>query len=216
MELHYLINDTMRPLAEKYFLPSIPKGFELKEHSSDLWTSGNFDQDNYGELMIIRTDAIQREIETRLDGGLMMWCDIDIAFYRDDVAGLAKLAEGKDLLFQKEVRDPANSLCNFGVQVIRRNTRSLVFYARLALLQKISDDPHDQAWGNRLLCFEDAPVWEHLPFVYSSESNGGVRRDSVLYHANASGATDSIRNKCDQLDRAAIVVAEGRVEAGAA
>lgn len=71
MELHYFINSTMRPLMERYFLPSIPGEFKLVEHESPLWTSGDFDRDNYSALITERTDAIQRELETRLDGSLM-------------------------------------------------------------------------------------------------------------------------------------------------
>jgi hypothetical protein len=32
MELHCLINPTMRPLAEGFFLPSVPNGFDLINH----------------------------------------------------------------------------------------------------------------------------------------------------------------------------------------
>lgn len=206
MERHYLINDTMRPMAERWFLPSLPPSFERHEHASELWTSGNFDQDNYGELMIVRTDAIQREIESRLDGGLMLWCDVDIAFYSDCSDELERLVEGKDLLFQKEIADPRDPVCNFGVQLIRRNLQTLKFYARMGLLQKISGNPHDQPWGNRLLLFEDAPEWGHLPLTYSAESNGGLSPAAVLYHANASGATDSLHQKDRQLERAAGIV----------
>ena len=51
-------------------------------------------------LITERTDAIQRELENRLDGSLMLWCDVDIAFYRDCAGELERLAEGKDLLLQ--------------------------------------------------------------------------------------------------------------------
>ena len=94
------------------------------------------------------------------------------------------------------------------MQLIRRNPRTLVFYARLALLQKVTGDPHDQSWGNRLLRFEDAPVWDHLPLTYSSESNGGARPDSVLYHANGT-VTNSLNRKEVQLERARAVARKG-------
>lgn len=202
MEVHYLINDTMRPMAERWFLPSLPEGFEPREHVSELWTSGDFDKDNYGELMIRRTEMIQREIENRLDGELMLWCDVDIAFYRPCRPELVRLAETMDLLFQKEFADPANLDCNFGVQVIRRNPRTLVFYARLALLQKITDNPHDQSWGNQLLRFEDTPAWSHLPLEYASETNGGLSPKAVLYHANNTLGSDCQARKHQQLEAA--------------
>lgn len=202
MELHYIINPTMRPLAERFFLHSLPEDFEVHEHASEVWTSGNFDKDNYTKVLVERTDAILKQIENRMDGSLMFWCDVDIAFYHDCAAELTRLAEGNDLLFQKEFPPTADRSCNFGVQIIRRTPRNLIFYGRLALLQKITDNAHDQPWGNRLLGFSDAPAWAHLPLVYSSESNGGVRGDSVLYHANCTADVGSLDQKAVQLERA--------------
>ncbi len=200
MELHYFINSTMRPLAERFFLPSVPAGFDLKAHESPLWTSGDFDQDNYTSLITERTDAIQRELENRLDDSLMFWCDVDVAFYRDCAEELKRLAEGKDLLYQRESHDPADRTCNFGVQIIRRSPRNLVFYGRIALLQRITDNAHDQPWGNCLLGFDDAPAWDLLPLRYSSKSNGGILSDSVLYHANCTGGSGSLAQKERQLE----------------
>ena len=60
MELHYLINPTMREFAERYFLPSIPAGFEVIPHESEIVTSGNFNQDNYTAVVTERTDEIGR------------------------------------------------------------------------------------------------------------------------------------------------------------
>ncbi len=206
MELHYIINSTMRPLAERFFLPSIPAGFNLIEHESDLWTSGDFDQDNYTAVITERTDAIQRELESRLDGSLMFWCDVDIAFYRDCAGELERLAEGKHLLFQKESNDPADRNCNFGVQIIRRTPLNLVFYVRMGLLQRITDNAHDQPWGNWLLSFDDAPAWDVLPLRYSSKSNGGILPDSVLYHANCTGGSGALGQKERQLEEVRQVI----------
>lgn len=206
MELHYFINPTMKPLAERYFLPSVPAGFKLISHESNLWTSGDFNQDNYTALITERTDAIQHELESRLDGSLLFCCDVDVAFYRDCADELERLAEGKDLLFQTESDDPADRTCNFGVQIIRRTPRNLVFYGRIALLQRITDNAHDQPWGNCLLGFDDAPAWDLLPLRYSSKSNGGARPDSVLYHANMSGSSGSLAQKERQLEEARQVI----------
>lgn len=206
MELHYLINPTMREFAERFFLPSIPASFEVIPHESGIVTSGNFNQDNYTAVVTERTDAIQRELERRLDGSLMFWCDVDVEIYRDCAEELERLAEGKDLLFQKESADPGNRICSFGIQIIRRSLKNLIFYSRISLLQRVSDNEHDQPWGNCLLGFDDAPVWGYLPFTYSAESNGGVRPDSVLYHANFSGLTDCIARKSRQLEAARRVV----------
>jgi hypothetical protein len=210
MELRYLVNHTMLSLAEQYFLPSVPTGFDIINHESDLYTSGDFDKDNYSAVITERTDAIQRELENRLDNSLMFWCDVDIEFYRDCAAELERLAEGKDLLFQKETEDPTDRTCNFGVQIIRRTPRNLVFYSRIALLQRITDNGNDQPWGNCLLGFEDAPDWGHLPLTYSAESNGGARRDSVLYHANCTPAPGSLEKKAGQLEAARNVVESRR------
>ena len=49
-------------MAERWFKPSQPRSFERQEHASELWTVGNFDQENFGELISVRTEAIQREI----------------------------------------------------------------------------------------------------------------------------------------------------------
>lgn len=80
MELHYVINETMRPLAECFFLPSIPAGFCIVEHYVSIATSGDFMEDNFGKLVLERTRLIVDEIAANLDGKRMLWCDVDIAF----------------------------------------------------------------------------------------------------------------------------------------
>lgn len=202
MELHYLINDSMKDLANRFFIPSLPPSFSIVAHESKTWTSGEFGEDNYGQLMIERTSLIVDSIKKNLDNSIMVWMDIDILIFKDFTQDILRLAENFDLLFQRE-HNLENSSCCFGVQVIRRNLETLIFYSRILLLQKASDDQHDQKWGNEILSMDDAPRWMTLPTTYSSVSNGGMRADSFLFHANST-ITNSVARKVDLLANALV------------
>ena len=52
-------------------------------HESQIATSGNFGEDNFGEMMIERTAAIISYVKSHLDNEIMIWSDIDIVFFRD-------------------------------------------------------------------------------------------------------------------------------------
>jgi Nucleotide-diphospho-sugar transferase. len=201
LSVHYIFNETVLPLIEQYFRPSLPEEFEPVGHRTETWTSGNFWEDNFRTLMEYRTELIIREIESNLDGGLMLWSDVDIVFFSDCAEELNRLSDGTDLLFQKELADSTSMDCNFGFQLIRRNIRTLIFYSRLLLLQKATENGNEQSLGNWLLGFPGAPSWGHMPLTYSSESNGGCRTNSVLYHANCT-AGDSLNKKHRQLNNA--------------
>lgn len=202
MDLHYIVNPTMEPLELGFFLPSLPAGFHAVRHAVALPTSGNFKEDHYNEILRRRTTAIIREIGKNTDGGVMVWSDVDVVFLGDSAPGLIQQAmSGFDLLFQKERAHFEDDACNFGFQVIRRNDSNLRFYQTLLDAQTGSLQSDDQSLGNDLLGSHNAPRWGHLPLSFAAESNGGCKRDSVLYHANLT-MTNSQDRKRQQLTAA--------------
>ena len=202
MELHYIINETMRPLAESFFLPSIPRVFRVIEHHVPIVTSGNFMEDNFGAVMEERTRLIGSVISANLDNKLMLWCDVDIVFFGDSAEELIQRAGDSDLIFQAE--NAWDNTCNFGFQLIRRNEKTLNFYQALLILQRRSANGNDQDAGNQLLRSRRDLKWSRLPTKFSAESNGGCLGESVLYHANCS-AQNSLRKKMHQLQAACII-----------
>src|SRR5665213_1644799 len=199
LPIHYVVNDAMRPLAENYLLPSIPSGFAAVEHKVDIHTSGNFLEDNFLDVRHERTWLIIDQIRHQPDNGLMVWCDVDTMFFTDCVEELKQLAQGFDLLFQREHN--WDRCVNWGLQIIRRNKKTLSFYIRLLQMQLANEKEIEQVLGNKLLHSDSAVDWELLPLHYSSESNGGCGFRSVFYHANCT-AGDSVRKKRSQLDAA--------------
>ena len=151
-----MTNPTMEEMADAHFIPSIPSGFRQVPHRINIETSGNFGKDGYFDVIVERTEMILAEIERSLDDQLMVWCDVDVIFNQDCAGEIERLARGKDLMFQQE--NPTRDECNFGIQVIRRNTRTLIFYAQLRIMQAlISKD--DQLCGNQLLEMIEGVEW---------------------------------------------------------
>jgi len=202
LSLHYLLNNTMRPLAETYFLPFIPSGFTLVEHKCQIHTSGNFLEDNYRQILEERTRLIMEEIKGNPDAGLIFWCDVDVVFFADCAAELKHLAKENDLLFPRE--NSWNGDANFGLQIIRRNEKTLAFYSHLLQMQISGETETDQVLGNRMLRSNGGVTSSLLPLKYSSESNGGIHCASVLYHANCTGG-NSVTKKQSQLEAACTV-----------
>lgn len=199
MELNFVLNETMRPLAEMFFLPSVRSKFNLVEHNIAVQTSGNFLEDNFRYILQERTRLIVETIRLSLDDGIMLWSDVDVVFFSDCAEEIAQLANGNDILLQREGSWDDNA--NFGFQVIRRNSKTLRFYEKLLQMQIASNDGGLQPSANRLLRSFIGLKWETLPFRYSSESNGGCRNDSLIYHANCT-AGNSIIKKRSQLKAA--------------
>lgn len=188
MEIHFLVNYTMDPLANRHFLPSLPPDFRPFPHRSEVATSGEFGKDGYYAVLVDKIEWILSVIEGALDGQLMFWSDVDVIFnprYAGEPGILANeirdLASGKDLLFQRECAGGAD--CNTGIQIIRRNTRTLIFYAQVRLMLH-GYDGNDQTSVNRLLSLVDGLEWGQLPLLYSNVTNGGLSAESRLYHAN--------------------------------
>lgn len=202
MELHFVLNETMRPLAEMFFLPSVRSKFNLVEHFIAFQTSGNFLEDNFRYILEERTRLIVETIRLNLDDGIMLWSDIDVVVFSDCAEEITQLAKGNDILLQRE--GCWDDSANFGFQVIRRNLKTLYFYEKLLQMQIASNDGGLQPAADQLLRSSIGIKWETLPFTYSSESNGGCRYDSLIYHANCT-AGNSIIKKRSQLKAACLL-----------
>ena len=99
-------------------------------------------------------------------------------------------------MFQRE--NNWNNDVNTGIQIIRRNQRTLAFYSEV--LKNQTRMPLGALVGS-LLQANKGVAWNLLPLTYSSESNGGCRAESIVYHANCT-AGDSLRKKQTQLEAA--------------
>lgn len=201
MELHYNINSTMRSLADRYFVPSIPSEFTPVEHRSEVITSGNFAQDGFYDFICEKIDCILNVIECSLDNQIMLWTDVDIIFHPQwkqncIPAEIRELSEGYDLLFQREW--PHKNAVNTGVMAIRRNTRALIFFAQVRIMLE-TFNRSEQASANKLLQIGTPITWGLLPDTYSSETNRGLNANSRLYHANNT-SKDSMNTKQRMLD----------------
>jgi hypothetical protein len=196
MDLHYLVNRTMETMEREFFIPSLPNGFQVNRHHVEIPTSGDFMKDGYLDLILAKTRTIFREIENNPDGGLMTFSDVDVIFFGETAPALIEQAMiGFDLLFQKESACKNDETCNFGIQVIRRNKTTKRFYQTLLDIQLANRLKDDQVPGNDLLHSFASPRWGHLPVIFSSESNGGLDQNSVLYHANATISNSQERKR---------------------
>jgi hypothetical protein len=202
MEIHFIVNEAMEPMADTYFIPSLPADFQPQPHLCEIVSSGEYAKDGYFEVLAEKVEWILSLIEGNLDDGLMMWSDVDVVFnpkYGNVIfPELQALAQGKDLLFQSEFLEGVG--CNTGIQIIRRNTRTLIFYAQLRLLMLLHNKS-DRVATDNLLSLVDGVEWGLLPVGYSNESNGGLSMDSRLYHANYT-PIDSLRSKGRRLAKA--------------
>lgn len=199
LDLHYIVNDAMLPLCKEYFLPSIPQGFKIIEHRVPIQTSGNFYEDNFRFILEERIRMIIHEIKRQPDDGIMFWSDVDVVFFVDIASEIERLIDGYDLVLQRE--HSWSNVANFGLQAIRRNEKMLALYSRLLDMQKTNHDGNIARFANAILHACEDIAWNFFPLSYSSESNGGCKVDSVLYHANCT-AGDSLMKKQVQLKAA--------------
>jgi hypothetical protein len=181
MELHYLTNPTVGSLTRRLFLGNIPPDFRPVGHRTIIFSEGRFDPTNYQAVLRNRAVEIQRELERRIDGTIMLWSDVDLVFFQGDAARLSALAQGKDLLLiRSQSSQPGQPGCSFSFLVIRRTLKTLIYFSRISALQQVSDDCSDESWGECLLELKDSPKWGLLPDHYAAGSLRDVGCESMF------------------------------------
>ena len=210
MRLHCCYTPAHEVLYRDWFRPSVPPGFDLRPLPLPGAGPGDFLSPEFLECIRRKLDGIGRSLR-EAPGDLMVWSDVDVVCFDLAPDRLAALAEGHDLLFQRETRRFLD--VNAGFLVIRSNPRTIAFFDRVARQLAAHPEENEQRTINRLLFgleVNNPPgrplrvpraelVWGYLPWSYAARTHGWPpRRNLAIYHANYTAGPGGVERKIAQ------------------
>jgi hypothetical protein len=187
-------------LLRRYFLPSLPEGFEVEPVRVELEGAGDFSSREYLQCLEHKAELIMRSLEENPDV-ILVWSDIDILFLDATPAQVAQTFHelGREILFQREKRVGAD--VNPGLMVCRSTPGVLRFYRRVLAEMERTGEKNDQPIINRLLREGADLSWGHLPLSYYARSHGWPPpREMAVYHANLTLGKDALGQKIRQFE----------------
>ena len=162
MKLYTYYTPSHQILKDEWFVPTLQDDYELclQKYTQDC-PSGNYKEEGWRKAMLRKSDLIIQAIKDNWNE-IFVYSDIDIQFFRSMKTEVAKLMQGKDLLFQRD--SPGGSLCA-GFFICRANHKTLKLWCDIqnALTKNDDKNKDDQDILNDLLLhradyFSDFPI----------------------------------------------------------
>ena len=188
------------------FLPTIPAGFTVQSEIIEMFGEGHYDSPQFVPCVVKKVDLILQSLREHA-GGVIIWSDVDIRFYRltPDLA-LAELGE-RDIAFQA-AGVPAYDI-NSGFFICRCNQRVIAFFERIrhALLNEYSGEIEERVMNKLLPTLKESELsWSMLPrSFYARSSKWPPPRDLVLHHANSTPGRNGVKFKHRHLREVALL-----------
>jgi hypothetical protein len=181
MKVLSAVNNAHKGIFTQFFKRSIPSDLQLKLLEFKEGSDGNYMGNGY--LL-----ALQKKLEFVLEyiqkntGEIFIVSDVDIVFGGEVSEEIKKQIAGKDIVWQNE--KDGTSLINGGFCAIFATEKTERLYK--ILIEEIKKGrEHDQDFLNKNLQSFDWLQWGVLPSnLFSSATNGGLRKESLMFHAN--------------------------------
>lgn len=179
VKLYSIYTDEMLDLKNT-FLESVKDDWDL---TLDRFEGGGHVLDEgWYDILKDRTVYIVNKIKENM-GQVIVWCDIDVQFFRPCIQFIEEAIKDKDIVFLDEGR---NGHVNCGFVVIRCNEKTLALYEKVLQTDLKKHRLGDQGIINWMLLHEPTDLnWGVLPKQFWARSQGGVPpKDAVMHHAN--------------------------------
>ncbi len=180
MKVYCTCSEQFREMYETLFKPSllaVEPDVQLITRWHDVIGNSDFLTEGWFRSHIFKSILINRAIEEN-DGEPVAFFDVDVVFLKPFLQQAREMIKGQDVLVQREQESGG---INAGV----------IFFNCSKKLRTWHEDCFEQYAMAPGLLTQDIMYRElHkiscalLPLTWSNESNGSLRSDSVLYHAN--------------------------------
>jgi hypothetical protein len=205
MRLYSLYTPSHAVLKERFFVPSIPKDFDLRLYHFNNPGAGMIHDESFCRAIIRKVEIILKGIEENWNG-IFAWCDVDTQFFGSCLEIMLKCVENHDIAFQ--IDGPGPALCD-GLFVCRANEKTRWLWTEtLKFVRTRESRGDDQLCVRELLAIPDRLRVGFLPptFMGGGTFTGKLWRPGdpllvpagiVLHHANF---TCGVRNKIAQCE----------------
>jgi hypothetical protein len=201
--LYTLCTPSHRELKERFFLPTLPAGLELRmlDHASE--GAGLIMDPGWRATIVRKVEWIIEAVEQHWNA-FFLFSDVDVQFFGPVAEPILEAAERFDISFQ---RDTPSSLCT-GFFVCRGNDATLDLWRKvLDRVRETNGFKHDQESMQQLIG-SSAVQWGFLPLTFFGGGTFTSRiwkpgedlpmpNEFVMHHANF---TCGVPNKIKQLE----------------
>jgi MoaA/NifB/PqqE/SkfB family radical SAM enzyme len=213
MKLISTYTESHRRLKDEWFLPSLQDNYELSIFHCVTQGPGNYMEAGWSEAVSFKSQVIIETIKENW-GGVFVYADVDIEFFKPTENILRKSIEDKDIVCQLD--DPSGTLST-GFFVLRANDLTLKLWEDVR--KAVATERRDQHAFNRLVRRMDGLRASYLPSRFFGTGTfhpilrqAGARflipNSPIMFHANW---TIGVENKIDLLRRAKSIVGHGPV-----
>lgn len=203
--LHSLYTPSHAVLKERYFVPTLPKEFDLRLHYFENPGAGVIHDPSFCRAIVRKVEVILQAIEENW-GGMFVWCDVDTQFFRPFGEIARSCADRFDIAFQVDAPGPA--LCD-GLFVCRANEHTRWLWRETLEFVRTPESLGDDQLRVRQLLAPPAPM--RVGFLPPTFMGGGtltgeawkpgrdlpVTEGIVAHHANF---TCGVANKIAQCE----------------
>lgn len=207
--LYSLWTPSHAPLKDRFFLPSVPKEFDLRLHFFDNPGAGFIHDQSFCRAIVRKVEVILQAIEENW-GGIFVWSDVDTQFFRSIGDTAQSFAGDFDIVFQIDAPGPV--ICD-GFFVCRAHEHARWLWQKTLEFVRTSESRGDDQLRVRQLLEAPAPM--RVGFLPPTFMGGGTLTGSlwvpgqdlpvvegiVAHHANFTcGVPDKIA-QCELVQR---------------
>jgi hypothetical protein len=197
MKLFCCFTPAHQVLFDKYFTPSVPKGFSIIPNCLAIEGTGDFLSSEFIQCIWQKIDLV---LETLLQntGDVIVWSDIDIQFFDLLPEALLTQLGAADIAFQREGHNTSD--VNTGFFVCRCSERTIMFFQSVRDALRQNPSTNEQHVVNELLKRTVTDLeWTYLSFAFYARTHGWPPpRKLALYHANATAGSNGVQRKIMQ------------------
>lgn len=209
ISLYSLCTPSHRELKHRFFLPTLPRGGDLRMLNYEIEGAGCIMDASWRQTIFRKIEWIIEAIEANWNGWFV-FSDVDVQFFGDIEPPLIAAAARFDLAFQADT--PIPTLCT-GFFVCRANDATLTLWRDVLEKVRACDGfTHDQEWMQRLIPAAKKVAWSYLPTKFFGGGtftnriwNPGdellVPDGVVMHHANFTCGVPNKLKQCEYVRR---------------
>lgn len=197
MKMYCVFTPSHEILSTRFFLTTVPRGFEVVPYEYNQAGQGNFGETDFYQCIEFKVNMIIESIEAN-PGACIVWSDVDIQFFNFNPSMMEKDLGQLDMVFQRFSRE-GEVACG-GFYALRCSPAVAQFFRNVLTVSKEETHGNEQDAIN-LLLKTTTLKWGILPGRYYARTHGfRPPKDLALYHATCIKPGDSVRQKTELLE----------------
>jgi hypothetical protein len=203
MKLYAVYTPSHEILCRRFFLPTVPPGFDVVSYEYKQSGQGNFGAPDFFQCIEFKVNKIIESIEQN-PGACIVWSDVDIQFFNFSPSMIEGDLCDLDMAFQRFSRK-GDDACG-GFYALRCSPAVQQFFREVLVVSKEKTAGNEQDAINILLQTTSLK-WGLLPWKYYARTHGfQPPSDIALHHATCIRPGDSVPQKIELLETMAWIM----------